>query len=455
MSDGFTKSFIFIYLYICKRLAGLIKTINELQLIQYYSLKALSVFFFLLVAQGAFCQSSNVIIPKDVIDLRSFHLDKKSERLTGPCRFFANQLLTPQECKTSEGTITNFPTLFNENKSSSSGLGYATYKLYILLPHGVDDFALTLPQMYSSYKLWANGEVVAINGIIAKTKEECKPQWRPQTVSVNVKSDTLFLVLQIANFHHAKGGVSEPIIIGKSSLMEYQKNVALISKMIEITTLFLIGLFFLFVFLFKRKKRAALYFSLTCITWSVRSLFSNTYLIISLYPDFDWTTLVRIEYITLYLTIIWANLCLSSIFTHETNVFIKYGLLFCCVLFTVFSLSSPPRFFTQGINVYLITAILLLVYGLIVVIRAWINERSGSGLLSISFIIALNIFGYDVFVYEGLSSYNPLVFSIGYMGVFVLMGFALATNLNLIKGKASPTTKLTYEDLYKDQSLQK
>jgi hypothetical protein len=236
--------------------------------------------------------------------------------------------------------------------------------------------------------------------------------------------------------------------------MKYRSEITLISTLVEVSVLFLIGLFFLLVFLLKKtNKRAALYFSLLCISWGIRALFANTYPISSFYPNFDWTAMVRIEYITLYLTIIWTNLFLSSLFTHEANVFVKYGLLSCCLLFTVFSLSSPPQVFTQGINIYLITAVLLLIYGLVTVIRAWINERTGSGLLTISAIVAFHIFGYDVFVYEGFSSYNPLVFSIGYMGVFILMGFSLATNLNLIKGKPNPTTKLTYEDLYKDQSV--
>ena len=148
---------------------------------------------------------------------------------------------------------------------------------------------------------------------------------------------------------------------------------------------------------------------------------------------------------------IWAILFLTSLFHHEANIIIKYGLVFCNVLFTAFSLSSLPRVFTQGLNVYLITSGILLLYGSYIVIRAWANERTGSGLLTLSVILALNIFGYDIFVYEGFSTYDPVIFSVGYISIFLMMGFALAYHVGLIKSKQNPATTLTYEDMYKDQ----
>ena len=194
-----------------------------------------------------------------------------------------------------------------------------------------------------------------------------------------------------------------------------------------------------------------IYFALLCITWALRSLFSNLYLFISFYPDFDWSLMVRIEYITLYLSMIWAILFLTAIFHNESNIVIKYGLVFCNILFTGFSVVSSPRVFTQGLTVYLIASGILLLYGGYTVIRAWINERTGSGLLTITIILGLNIFGYDIFVYEGFSSYDPVIFSAGYITLFLLMSVALAFHINLIKSRQGPTTKLTYEDLYKDQ----
>jgi len=379
-------------------------------------------------------------------------MNERSLALNGLCKFFENQLLTPAECEKAPGIITEFPNLFKP-KENEEGIGYATYLLTVLMPRGEKDFALALPQMYSSYKLWANGNVIAENGVVAKTKEESKPQWRPQTVSFQSQSDTLLLVLQIANFHHAKGGIKESIYLGKTSVMAFKRTVSEVSKFAEAASLFTVGLFFLVVYFLRGRNKACIYFALLGITWAIRSLFSNLYLSISLYPDFDWATMVRIEYVALYLAMIWAVLFLTSLFHNEANIVIKYGLVFCNIIFTGFTVYSAPRIFTQGLNVYLIASGVLLLYGAYIVIRAWINERTGSGLLTLSVVLGLNIFGADIFVYEGFSSYDPVIFSAGYVLIFLMMGLALASHINLIKTSTATTTTLTYDDLYKDHKF--
>lgn len=416
-------------------------------------MKAIPFILLLFIVQRGFSQSNEALVSNSVIDARHWEINKTSLPLKGLCKFFDGQLLTPPECKTASGILIDFPGLFKSENKEKSGLGYATYLITVIVPTDERDFAVTLPQMYSSYKLWANGEVIATNGIVAKTEEECKPQWRPQTVAFQIQSDTLSLVLQIANFHHAKGGIRESIYLGKSSLLEFKRSVSEVSKFTEASILGALGFLFLVIYLAHQRNKATIYFALLCLTWSVRSLFSNLYLFISIYPDFDWNVMVRIEYITLYLAMIWAILFLTSLFFQETNVIIKYGLVFCNILFAAFTMSSTPRLFTQGLNVYLIVSGVLLIYSGYVVIRAWINERTGSGLLTISIILGLNIFGYDIFVYEGFSSYDPVIFSVGYVSIFILMSLALAFHVGLIKTKASATTKLTYDDLYKDQML--
>jgi hypothetical protein len=396
------------------------------------------------------CQSfSQAQSSAAVVDARFWSGDS-SFPLTGQCLYFEGQLLTPEECQKTVGETITFPSLWKAKNENEAGLGYGTYSLLVLLKENHSkDLALALPQMYSSYRLWANGKIVAENGIVGKSAEASVPQWRPQTIFIDVPGDSLNVVLQVANFQHAKGGIKEPIYMGTASKMQFKRAIATITTLTEGTTLFMISVFFLFIYFTQSKKSVTLYFALLCLTWSVRSMFSNLYLGISYFPDFDWSTMVRIEYVTLYLTMIWAILFLSQIFQYESNIFFKYAIVFCNLLFTAYTLFSAPRLFTQWLNLYLTSSVVLLLYGGFTVVRAWVNERVGSGLLTISVILGLNIFAYDIFVYEGFSSYDPIVFSLGYISIFVLMGWALSMHLGLVKSKPSPTTQLTYEELYK------
>ncbi|MBS1680500.1 MAG: 7TM-DISM domain-containing protein [Bacteroidetes bacterium] len=401
-------------------------------------------FFFVLYAQASVSQTSNT---NEIIDARNW-TSETTLALNGTCVFFENQLLSPSECKSQLGSLVDFPKLFDTDKETE----FATFKLTVLLPTGEKDLALALPQMYCSYRLWANEKIIAENGTVGTTKAEAIPQWLPKTVPFHAESDTLTLVLQVSNFYHAKGGLKESIFLGKAETMMHKRNISVMSNIVEAAALFLIGIFYLAVFIFRTKK-VTVYFALLCITWAVRALFSNLYLSISFLPGFDWFIMIRIEYVTLYLTMIWAVLFVGSIFQSESNVIIKYSLVFGNIIFAAFTLYSEPRLFTRGLNIYLIVSAILLLYCGYTVIRAWVNERTGSGLLTISLILALNVFGYDIFVYEGFSTYDPVIFSAGYIFIFLLMALALALHLQIIKSKPGPTSHLTYDDLYKNQNL--
>jgi hypothetical protein len=174
-------------------------------------------------------------------------------------------------------------------------------------------------------------------------------------------------------------------------------------------------------------------------------------MITKFYPDFNWTIAVRIEYITLYFEMIWAVLFLVELFKAEGNRVIKYTLVVFNLGFTIYTLITPPVEFTTLLPLYLTTAGLLLVYGAGVVLVALVNERKGATFLTISVMLGLLIYSYDIFAYEGWFSYNSVVFSAGYLIIFLLMGTALLLHLGIIKGNNTATTMLTYKDLYGDE----
>ncbi len=83
---------------------------------------------------------------------------------------------------------------------------------------------------------------------------------------------------------------------------------------------------------------------------------------------------------------------------------------------------------------------------------ALINERRGATYLTVSVLLGLAIFSYDIFTYEGWFSYNSVLFSAVYLVIFLLMGGALLLHLDIVKGTSGATTMLTYEDLYGKES---
>lgn len=386
-----------------------------------------------------------------VIDASSFEFGENRLNLGGSWIWYDGKLLSPSEINETDGLPTEVPGLWNERRANKNGQGFATYTLTVIVPPTVEDLALDLPQLYSSYVLYANGVEVARNGTPGKTAQTTIPQWRPNVAPLNIKGDTIRLTLQIANFSHHKGGIKEPIRLGSAHVLSQKEFLSITGKALAVGLLVVLAIVFTGVFFRYGRKRLVIYFSLMCITWAVRSVFSNDYVITKFFPEFDWNLLVRIEYMTLYLTMIWSILFLCRLFRNEGNQVVKYLLVAFNCGFVVYTALAPPADFTQLLPLYLITAGILLVYGAGVVLVALINERKGATSLTLSVMLGLAIFSYDIFTYEGWFSYNSIVFSAGYLVIFLLMGAALLLHLEIIKGTSTATTMLTYKDLYGEE----
>jgi hypothetical protein len=386
-----------------------------------------------------------------IIDATAFDFGKGRLNLGGSWIWYDSKLLSPSQLGDADGLPVEFPGTWNDRRANESGQGYATYVVKVILPHGTQQLAVDMPDIYSSYILFVNGKELARNGTPGKSYETTVPQWRPQLVPLDLKKDTLQLVLQVANFNHYKGGVKEPITLGAESMFAQKEFLSTAGKSAAVALLFILAVVFMVIFFRSGRKIIVIYFSLLCITWAIRSIFSNDYLITQLYPDINWNVMVRVEYITLYLTMIWAILFLCQLFKAEGNQVMKYLLVAFNSGFAVYTLLTQPVEFTRLLPLYLITAGVLLVYGAGVVLVALINERRGATYLTVSVMLGLAIFSYDIFAYEGWFSYNSVLFSAAYLIIFLLTGGALLIHLDIIKGASSATTMLTYEDLYGEE----
>ena len=253
------------------------------------------------------------------LNLTNWNFERGPVKLSGNWDFYMSRLIAPSHFNHDSTFIqdrdfVDFPTTWNAYERAE---GFATYHLKIILASHSSLLALELPQIYSSYQLWINEKPIAKNGVIATKASASKAQWLPQTVSFQPDSDTLDLVLHISNYQHYKGGIREPIFLGLANDMNERREAFTFSNIILFCGLILIGISFFFIFLFSTKELALLYFAAICLSWGIRSIFSNQYLFISYYPDFSWELMVRIEYITLYLTMIFTILFLGRLFKSE------------------------------------------------------------------------------------------------------------------------------------------
>jgi hypothetical protein len=389
---------------------------------------------FFLVAMLVQAQTNRAM--KGVLDLRNHDFSKQGNaHLNGEWEMFMSELIPPGEFKEKNDRprdVVLFPSTWNDmNRSSKAGFGFATFHLTLLMKP--QEFAIELPHFYSSYELFINGESIAANGKVGISESESVPQWLPKTVVYKSISDTLDIVIHVSNFHHAKGGLREDIIIGRTTDIIEKRNIAMASNIALSSALLLTAIVFFLLHFFVKKNQAALFFAALALTWAVRSMFSNLYVMTSYFPEFPWE--------------VWAILFLSALFPDDVNNVFKYLFTACNLIFACMTIFSKASFYTQFLPVYLSFCGVLLLYILYVLMQAVVKAREGVWLILSCMMLGVLVFAYDLIAYQKLSLFNPVITAFGYFAVFLLMAVTLIYQYGFLK-RAASSDMLTYEDLY-------
>lgn len=395
-----------------------------------------------LFAHGATAQSIPLakggLLNASTYDFQS----SKPLKLNGEWRFYQNELVEPLQAGSNE-TFAVFPHMWSADHTQ----GFATYKLKVAVPQNVPFFAMDIPQLYCAYSLWVNGELLAKNGAVGTSRKETTPQWLPQMVTIKGGVDTLSITLQIANYHHSIGGIKMPIYLGLSEKLLAQQSSAHLVNTILLGVLAFIGVVFLILYAFVKREKSVLFFSLLCLTWALRSIFSEQYLAIHWMPWFDWELGVKIEYITLYLTMALAIVVVATIYPLDTNNVVKRILLYPNFIFVFLTTATPALVYTRLLGIYLLLAGVLLMYIIFVILRAVLYERYGAWFSVFSIITLAASFGYNYLVYQGLFEFSPMVMYMSYLIFFFFLAIALGYQLSPKAGGHNFSETLSFDDM--------
>lgn len=293
------------------------------------------------IAYGTGIFPDNAPVAKNgVLDFRKQTFDTKLP-LNGQWLFYWQKFLDPKDTLNHTGKPINFPLKWNGyvyNGTKLPSFGYATYQLTVLLPKGHQPLRISVPDMYTAYRLFVNGELVAENGTISTSAKGFEPHWEYQAFNTRRNVDTLHLILQVANFVHSKGGVSKPLFIGKRNVIELDRRRAEAIDLLLTGCLLMGGFFFLGLYLLGNRDKAILLFSLYSIVYSYRIIGTDDYVMHTLLPGMSWYVTARLEYISLFLGIGMFGLYTRYIYPLDANKIAIYLLNVCCFAFALLRL---------------------------------------------------------------------------------------------------------------------
>ncbi len=380
-------------------------------------------------------------IPKaknGVIDLRQHALEEKLA-LNGEWIFYWNQLIDPNKSTSGNGKAINFPGKWNDlniNGKELPAMGYASYKLTILLPKNNDVIRINMPDVYCAYNLFLNGVKVASNGKVATNANDFIPHWKYNAFDIPKDTDTAILVLQIANYVHSKGGIKESIFIGQKQQIELErKRVEAIDLMLT-GCLFMGGMFFLGLYLLGNRDKAILLFSLYSIVYSYRIMGIDNYVLHSILPNLSFALTVRLEYITLFFGV--GLFGLYTYYLYPEDVSKRIVKVFCgiCLIFGLATIVLPVFYFSQFVNPFLVVTVFCIAYTLIIYSKAYSRGRPGSKYALLSAVALMSVFAITLLHYWNILPQLQLVSFIGYIAFFFLQSLILSHRVSFQLKKA-------------------
>ncbi|RNC85975.1 MAG: response regulator [Balneola sp.] len=367
------------------------------------------------------------IIERGVLDLSDYDFENSEPiPLSGEWQFFWNELLEPGAPISTIPELVPMPQLWTNNDAYPS-FGFATYRLKILLPDNYPELAVHMPDVYTSYALYVNDELISENGKVGTTKEEFSPFWLPLTESIGpFDKQEIDITLHIANFEHRKGGIKDPLILGSSEQLKKNHQTELGYDFLLTGSLIMAALFFFALFFFGRDDKTILYFSLYCLVYSYRVVGTDSYSIHFLFTDLPWLLTVKIEYLALYLSCIFFGLYVKHLYPEDG---IKYVIDAFTAVFSIFSLGSlllPAIYFTSTINLFFVILCFYVLYVSFVMVKATINKRPGSNFAFSSVILLLFIFVVDSLDYFVVMEEKLVISFISYIAFFFLQSLTLS-----------------------------
>lgn len=325
-----------------------------------------------------FLQTTPKYAKNGVIDLSKDSLENVA--LNGDYFFAWNQIVLPFQIKTSN----NFLYIPNEwNKYGYPPEGFATYSLIIQLPTNAHDLSIKLPNIATAYNLWINNNLYYSMGKLSTHANKSVASYQSTIITLPdslLKQKKIQITLQISNYEHFRGGIYNPIYLGKTSILKAQSEYIQDFELFTIGTLAFMLVFHLILFLFlsKRHNTESLYLVLLCTAIIIRALIINVgsqYWFV-LFPTSNFEFLIYLEFQVAYavplLIVRFINAILPNILPKKVLKIadiLGYMLILSALLPTSTYLYSLPF-----LNLFSLLAFGIELYCSIIAIRKGIKE---------------------------------------------------------------------------------
>jgi len=374
-----------------------------------------------------------------ILDLSEWDFDQDGTiKLDGEWEYYEGQLLTPDSFRIKPGPEkTTFrealPGRLNFNEvvgKKLSGKGNATFRLTIKFKDTNKIYGLEPVHFSPSPQLWADGKPLYPSVGMGETPKTILSQFLTVTTTFHAKDQTAQIILQTASPFFVRLGLARPIEIGTESQITQKSNNKLVFDLFLYGSLLTLALYHFYLFCLRRKEVYTLYLAGLCLLTAFLFMMPMERFLVVLWPNCDWQTAGRREYICVYLGLAVFVMYIASIYPQEFSkkmIWAAHGLVGLLTLLTLTTdmASQPYAMIVCGLTVFVFS-----LYLVFVLIRAVLKKRDGAIYSLAALIFLLGIIINDIL-------YNQEVISTGrflpYGGFIFILAQSLILGLRFQK----------------------
>lgn len=289
----------------------------------------------LLVVSGlsARLQAQDIYMNKGICNL-TLNEDLRTSIITieGEAEFYWDQLLTPAYFDTAKHlnpTYVAVPKSWNKCLDSKGEpfptFGYGTYRLGLVVPRGLEPatYMIKVNTVFSAYRLWLGRLLMAEVGELGTAQELTRPDYRnveiPFTIGAAQKPtvDTIYMVIQVANFHHVRSGLHEPIKIAT------QRNMLHADKQSQFYIVLVVGMCLLMVIVYfvqsmlYRTDISMFWLGILAVAMALRLVVTGDRVLTDLIPNMPWELLFKLDNISGFCTVALFALYFHTMYSRE------------------------------------------------------------------------------------------------------------------------------------------
>ena len=162
----------------------------------------------------------------------------------------------------------------------------------------------------------------------------------------------------------------------------------------------------------------------------------GNYVLHTILPGIDWVLAIRMEYISLFVSIGLFTLYTNFLYPRDVNKIIVKTISVMCFTFALIATIFPPLIFTQLINPFIIVMLSCIIYVLYVYFIAYKKNRPGSLYALLSSLMLMIIFIILILNYWHISPVLELPSFICYIGFFFFQSLILSNRVSFTLKKA-------------------